>query len=62
MMPAHKVALVQEALNSTGADLKVDGVWGPNTESALRAYQRSHNLPATGHLGPATRAKLDPIG
>lgn len=59
---SHRTALVQEALNSTGADLRVDGVWGPNTEQALKTYQRDHNLPVTGHLDHATMMHLDPIG
>jgi hypothetical protein len=59
---SHRTAVVQEALNSTGADLRVDGVWGPNTEQALKTYQRDHNLPVTGHLDHATMMHLDPIG
>lgn len=58
----HKVAVMQEALNSTGAGLHVDGVWGPNTTAALKQFQRDNGLQATGRLNTATRAILDPIG
>lgn len=35
------------------------GVFGPLTQSALRAYQRAHSItPATGYFGPATRTAL----
>jgi cell wall-associated NlpC family hydrolase len=36
----------------------VDGVFGPRTEQAVKAYQASHGLPATGHVGPLTTSAL----
>src|SRR5262245_42382196 len=33
---------------------RVDGVIGPNTEAALRAYQRDRGLTVTGQLEPET--------
>jgi peptidoglycan hydrolase-like protein with peptidoglycan-binding domain len=59
---SHRTAVVQEALNSTGANLRIDGVLGPSTEQALKNYQRNHNLPVTGQLDHATMMRLDPIG
>ena len=59
---AHDVAVLQEALDGPGAKLRIDGVWGPATESALRNYQRDNGLQATGTLDRQTRAQLDPIG
>lgn len=59
---SHRTAVVQEALDSTGANLRIDGVWGPNTEQALKNYQETHNLPVTGRLDHATMMRLDPIG
>ena len=61
-MSSHKIALVQESLDSTGAHIAIDGVWGPNTERALRNYQRSEGLNVTGRLDHATMQSLDPIG
>ena len=62
MESPHDVAVLQEALDSTGANLKVDGAWGPKTEAALRNYQRIHGLQVTGQLNKATFTKLEPIG
>jgi hypothetical protein len=35
-----------------------DGVYGPNTRRAVRAYQRNHGLAVDGIAGPATLASL----
>jgi peptidoglycan DL-endopeptidase CwlO len=47
------VRTLQQALGVT-----VDGVFGPRTEQAVRAYQASHGLPSTGHVGPLTTNAL----
>jgi peptidoglycan hydrolase-like protein with peptidoglycan-binding domain len=39
-------------LSSTG----IDGVFGNNTETAVKQYQASRNLGVDGKVGPATRA------
>ena len=62
MPPQHSVALLQESLDSTGANLRVDGIWGAKTEAALRRYQRQHGLQITGHVDTTTRRMLAPIG
>lgn len=49
---------VQKALNHSGAHLKADGMWGPKTMMAIRSFQKSHGLKATGHLNKATLTKL----
>lgn len=36
----------------------IDGVGGPQSVAALRAFQESENLPVTGQLDRATRARL----
>jgi peptidoglycan hydrolase-like protein with peptidoglycan-binding domain len=52
-----RVANVQTALNSSGAQLNVDGHMGPKTVAALKAFQKQHNLKVTGKLnGPTARA------
>ena len=53
------VRQVQEALKAQGHDPgPVDGVMGPQTQEALRAYQRSENLTETGRLDQQTSEKL----
>ena len=54
-----QVMAMQQALKDKGFDPgSVDGVMGPKTSSALRAYQKSENLTTTGRLDGDTRAKL----
>jgi predicted chitinase len=48
------VAALQQTLG-----LKDDGIFGPNTEAALRAWQRAHDLVPDGIAGPATWGALD---
>ena len=50
---AH-VKAIQEALDKSGAHLKVDGFMGRQTETALRAYQKKHGLKMTGTANAAT--------
>ena len=38
--------------------VSADGVFGPQTQKAVKAYQRSHGLTADGIAGPQTRSKL----
>lgn len=40
---------------------RVDGVFGPKTESAVRTFQREHNLVPDGIVGPKTWQALDAI-
>jgi hypothetical protein len=35
------------------------GVFGPLTEAAVKLYQAAHGVPATGFVGPLTRAALN---
>jgi len=52
-------AALQAALLRLGFDPgPVDGVWGAQSQAAVRAYQRSRNLDVDGHVGPITRARL----
>jgi phage tail tape-measure protein len=49
----------QLALNARGYDAgAVDGLWGPNTQSALRRFQVDRGLAATGRLDDETRTAL----
>jgi peptidoglycan DL-endopeptidase CwlO len=59
LTPAQqRVAKIQTALNANGAQLQVDGKWGPKTSAALKAYQSAHNLKPTGKPDGATRKAL----
>lgn len=37
---------------------RIDGVWGPQTQSAIHGYQQAHNLNNSGELDSATLASL----
>lgn len=52
------VKAVQEALNSVGYTLDVDGDFGPKTESAVQMFQASRGLTVDGIVGPQTAAAL----
>jgi len=50
----------QEALKTQGFDPgPVDGIMGPRTQAAVSDYQRKNELPVTGMLDEATKAKLE---
>lgn len=48
------VERVQEILNIAGADIGVDGVFGPKTEEAVRSFQLRYNLIPKGVADLAT--------
>jgi cell wall-associated NlpC family hydrolase len=48
-----QVAALQRALG-----ISADGIFGPQTLSAVLAFQRAHGVPATGYVGPLTTAAL----
>ena len=53
------VLILQDALNALGYSTKtLDGKFGANTESALRAYQRRVGLTADGICGCNTWKKI----
>ena len=55
-----RVSDLQSRLNALGAKppLKVDGIFGPKTLAAVRAFQKSHGLKVDGLVGPKTTAAL----
>ena len=56
---SDQVRSVQQALQAKGMDPgPVDGIVGPRTQEALRAYQKDQNLPQTGNLDAQTLGKL----
>jgi peptidoglycan hydrolase-like protein with peptidoglycan-binding domain len=58
-VPPAGVQSVQNSLRHAGTyNGAVDGVWGPDSVSALQQFQASHQLQATGQLNQATVAAL----
>lgn len=53
-----EVRRMQQALKDLGYPLKVDGVFGDDTLSSLRAFQLRNGLKMDGAAGPATLQKL----
>jgi peptidoglycan hydrolase-like protein with peptidoglycan-binding domain len=50
----HPVRTVQDLLNQHGHGLVVDGVFGPLTDAAVRAFQQTKGLGVDGIVGPIT--------
>lgn len=61
---AHRLAtkIVQRAYNrvpNTGADIVVDGDYGPLTTAKAKRVQQHYKITVTGKADPATLAKID---
>ena len=53
------VATIQQKLQAAGTYTgRVDGVWGPDSDTALQRFQQSHQLQATGQMNQATAATM----
>ncbi len=58
-MQGADVARLQRILNNLGYRAGAeDGIFGPATEAAVRAFQKDHGLPVIGVVGPRTAALL----
>ena len=49
---------LQQLLRARNHPVAVDGIFGPNTEAAVKAFQQSKGLAADGIVGPQTWPKL----
>ena len=52
------VTQLQDLLTKDGADLKIDGIFGPLTLNAVKAFQKKHDLVVDGIVGPKTWGEL----
>jgi chitosanase len=58
LMEGDDVRQMQEALKRVNIPIDVDGRFGRETETAVKAFQRTKGLSVDGIVGPATRAAL----
>lgn len=56
------VTQCQDLLSRDGYKLAVDGIFGPGTQSCVRAFQKKRGLVVDGIVGPKTWAELLKIG
>ncbi|MCA1712490.1 MAG: N-acetylmuramoyl-L-alanine amidase [Actinobacteria bacterium] len=57
------VATLQDRLLELGFDAgRVDGIFGPRTEAALKSFQREYGMLADGSCGPGTLRALRQLG
>jgi peptidoglycan hydrolase-like protein with peptidoglycan-binding domain len=54
----HPVKTLQYLLSARGHTVGVDGIFGPNTDAAVRAFQQQRGLAVDGIVGPNTWSAL----
>jgi peptidoglycan hydrolase-like protein with peptidoglycan-binding domain len=54
----HPVETLQYLLRERGQTVDVDGIFGPQTDAAVRAFQQQTNLTVDGDVGPKTWSAL----
>jgi peptidoglycan hydrolase-like protein with peptidoglycan-binding domain len=54
----HPVKTLQYLLGARGHPVTVDGIFGPKTDAAVRAFQQSRQLTVDGIVGPKTWSAL----
>jgi len=54
----HPVQSLQYLLRARGHSVVVDGIFGPDTDAAVRAFQRQRGLAVDGIVGPNTWGAL----
>lgn len=58
LWPLATIRSLQYLLRARGAGIAVDGVFGPRTEAAVVAFQRTRHLVVNGIVGPQTWTSL----
>jgi len=53
------VVFLQEVLNAAGYELDTDGIFGRDTERAVRSFQADHGLDSDGIVGDNTWSALE---
>jgi peptidoglycan hydrolase-like protein with peptidoglycan-binding domain len=54
----HPVRTLQQLLRARGHSVTVDGIFGPQTDAAVRAFQQQKGLAVDGIAGPNTWSAL----
>jgi peptidoglycan hydrolase-like protein with peptidoglycan-binding domain len=54
----HPVKTLQYLLRARGHSVAADGIFGSNTDAAVRAFQQQHGLAVDGIVGPNTWSAL----
>ncbi|HEU5389901.1 MAG TPA: peptidoglycan-binding protein [Streptosporangiaceae bacterium] len=54
----HPVETLQYLLRARGHNVTVDGIFGPGTDAAVRAFQQQNSLAVDGIVGPVTWSAL----
>lgn len=54
----EEVSKLQASLNKASFELDVDGIFGPDTQAAVQAFQKNNSLKVDGIVGPMTWSKL----
>ncbi len=62
LMQGEDVKAIQNALIQKGFNLTADGLFGPSTDEAVMAFQRSQGLTDDGIVGQQTRQALEANG
>jgi len=56
----RSVSLLQQQLKAQGYDIEVDGKFGPQTQAAIKDFQRAHGCKVDGIVGPETLGAMFP--